>query len=121
MFVSYAHSDREFCLRLREALGRRGKHVFLDESDIPPAARWERDLQIAIESADSFVFVLSSSSVASVECLKELDYAGRLNKRIVPVKYRQLRADAVPDSLGALQFVPRRGEFEQDFERLWSC
>ena len=59
VFVSYAHSDREFCLRLREALGRRGKHVFLDESDIPPAARWERDLQIAIESADSFVFVLS--------------------------------------------------------------
>ena len=58
-FISYSHRDRAFATRLHQALLERGKRVWVDEDDIPPASRWAEDLKLAIESSDSAVFVIS--------------------------------------------------------------
>jgi TIR domain len=59
VFLSYSRLDREFALRLHAALVARGKDVWVDEEDIPPTARWREELRAAIETADSFVFLIS--------------------------------------------------------------
>ena len=39
-FISYSHLDRDFAVRLREALERRGQRVWLDEKEIRGGIRW---------------------------------------------------------------------------------
>src|SRR4030088_3733968 len=78
-FISYSHQDRDFALQLRTSLQQRGKDIWLDESGIRPAERWELALRRAIEGADAFVFVISTHSAESAECRKELRHPLHLN------------------------------------------
>src|SRR5271165_174410 len=114
-FISYSHFDREFAARLRQALAARGKVVWQDESGILPAERWRPALWRAIENADAFVFIMTPHSAASAECGAELDYALRLNKRVIPVAASDVSRNALPPKLGDFQFIPPRGTFEDDF------
>ncbi len=116
VFVSYSHVDRTFVRRLHEALTGLGKQVWVDDHGIPPASRWADYLKEAIETADSFVFVISPDSASSIECRKELDHAASLGKRIIPVNFRAFSFDQLPAVLVDRQFVPGRGVFEDDFE-----
>ena len=68
----------------------------------------------AIETADSFVFVISPDSASSIECRKELDHAASLGKRIIPVNFRASPFDQLPAVLVDRQFVPGRGLVEDD-------
>jgi WD40 repeat protein len=90
--------------------------VWLDESEIHPAERWEPALRRAIEGSDAFIFVISPDSAASPECRKELGHALGLNKRVIPVVASSTDRNLLPSGLGAFQFVPSRGEFEAAFE-----
>lgn len=114
-FISYSHQDREFVVRLRAALERQGKRAWLDESGIRPAERWDRALKRAIDGADVLVFVISPGSAASRECGEELEHGVERGKRIVPVVWRAVAPERLPEALAALQFVPPRGEFDADF------
>jgi len=116
VFISYSHQDRDFALELRSVLQECGKDVWLDESGIHPAERWEPALQHAIESSDSFIFAISPHSAASTECRKEFDYAVKLKKRVIPVVASSVDRKTLPPGLGAFQFVPPRGEFEANAE-----
>jgi hypothetical protein len=78
VFVSYSHVDRPFVRRLHDALSSQGKEVWVDDHGIPPASRWADYLKEAVETADSFLFVISPDSATSVECRKELDHAASL-------------------------------------------
>ena len=119
IFLSYSHVDRDFALRLHAALREAGKAVWVDEEDIPPTARWADDIRSAIEGCDAFVFVISDESVASGECLKELEHAVVFNKRIIPLNLRPVEIGRLPEALALAlaegQFVPDRGAFEDDF------
>jgi hypothetical protein len=114
-FISYSHFDRGFAARLRQALAARGKVVWQDESGILPAERWRPALVRAIESADAFVFVMTPHSAASAECRAELDYAFRLNKRVIPVAASGVSRSTLPPQLGDFQFIPPRETFDDDF------
>jgi hypothetical protein len=116
VFLSYSRRDHEVALRLHAALVERGKEVWIDEEDIPPAARWDDDIREAIEGANSFVFLISPDSAASPECARELEHAEALSKRVIGVLVRATGPQDLPKSLSALQFVPPRGRFEDDFE-----
>ena len=39
--------------------------MWVDWEDIPPTAEWMREVEVAIEGADTFVFVLSPDSLKS--------------------------------------------------------
>jgi WD40 repeat protein len=69
----------------------------------------------AIESADAFVFVMTPHSAASAQCRAELDYALRLNKRVIPVAASGVSRGTLPPQLGDFQFIPPRGTFDDDF------
>jgi WD40 repeat protein len=114
-FISYSHLDREFAVRLRDALRDAGKRPWLDETEISGGTRWSEALERAIQRADAFVFVVSPYSVGSRECRRELDYALELNKRILPVRIAETSAEALPPRLAEYQFIPGRTLFDEDF------
>ena len=114
-FISYSHLDREFAVRLRDALRDAGKRPWLDETEISGGTRWSEALERAIQRADAFVFVLSPDSAGSPECRRELEYALELNKRILPARIAETPAEALPPRLAEYQFIPSRGLFGGDF------
>jgi WD40 repeat protein len=59
----------------------------------------------AVESADNFVFVLSSSSLASEVCAQEVEHAVKCRKRLVPLVWGQVDEAQVPAELRRLNWI----------------
>jgi WD40 repeat protein len=116
LFISYAHEDSEFVVRLRQALSARGREVWVDTEGIEPADRWRGSAQEAIERTDSFVFVLSPASLASAACLEELDHGVSLNKRVIAICVDEAAAELdKPAAIDELSWIMMRSQ--DDFER----
>ena len=77
----------------------------------------------AIESADTFIFVLSPDSISSMVCGKEIAHAVAQNKRMVPLVARDVNAREVPEGLAKLNWIFCRDsdDFQQATETLISA
>ncbi len=58
------------------------------------------------------VWLVSPDSVASKWCNWELGEVGRLNKRLVPVKIRDVALEELPESLGKIHLLPAEGVYD---------
>jgi hypothetical protein len=120
VFLSYSRRDQEFVRRLEGALVARGRDVWVDWEDIPPSAKWLDEVRAAIEAADAFVFVVSPDSAASPICCQELEHAGASGKRILPVLYRPVEQDALPELVASHNWLDLTdaAAFEPTLDRL---
>lgn len=120
-FISYAREDKAFVAdALCPALKRRGKNMWVDLTDIPPAADWRERVQQGIEASKAFVYVISPDAARSAECTRECQEAVRMHKRLVPVLYRAVEPEGIPLELQAPNWVPLdEGEqFERQLDTL---
>jgi WD40 repeat protein len=115
VFISYAREDQPFVRRLQSALEHRDLSAWVDWEDIPPTAEWMREVEAAIEGSDSLLFVVSPDSVASPTCRREIDHAAAQHKRLVPVVYREVDDDLVPEPVQAHNWIFCRET--DDFDR----
>jgi hypothetical protein len=115
VFISYSRKDKEFVGRLYEALKRRDREAWVDWEDIRPTEEFMQAIYGAIEGADTFIFVLTPDSVASVVCGREIAHAATHNKHIVPIVAREVNADTVPEALRKLNWIFYRDS--DDFEK----
>lgn len=104
VFISYSRHDRDFVRKLHEHLQRAKRDVWVDWEDIPPSAEWLREIEQAIEAADTFIFVLTPDSLSSKTCSHEVEYASKYSKRIVPVVARDATA-GVPEVVARLNWL----------------
>ena len=102
------------------ALKRRGKNVWVDLTDIPPAADWRERVRQGIEASKAFVYVISPDAARSAECTRECQEAVQMHKRLVPVLYRAVEPEEIPRELRAPNWVPLdEGEqFERQLDTL---
>ncbi len=105
VFVSYSRADTPFALDLVAGLQACGFEAFIDQEDIAPGEPWEQRLGGLIESADTVVYVLSPDSLASEHCSWEVNETLRLNKRLLPVVWRAVGDDGVPQTLSKLNYT----------------
>jgi len=89
VFISYSRKNADFVRRLHDALGRANRDVWVDWEDIPLTADWWQEICAGIESADTFVLVVTPESLASPICTLELTHAAEHHKRLIPI----IRAD----------------------------
>jgi WD40 repeat protein len=113
VFISYSRADGAFVRELHSFLIDRGKNVWVDWEDIPPASQWEQDIDDNIDAADSFVFVISGSSLASQYCAGELRHAGERGKRIVPIACDGADPAQAPEGLRQLNWIWCRTDDER--------
>ena len=105
IFISYGRGSenspgsKNFSIKLHQILEAKGFDVWLDNEDIPHAVDYQKEINEGIKSTKNFVFVISPHSVASVYCLKEVDLAVELNKRIIPILHITLEKKLIEDSL----------------------
>jgi hypothetical protein len=104
-FLSYSRRDTEQVRPLLEALIARGRSVSFDQEDIHGGEQWRQRLKSLIEHAQNLLFTISPASLVSTECRWELDLAGTLNKRILPVLLVPVDPMELPESLRAIQWI----------------
>jgi WD40 repeat protein len=116
-FISYSREDgRAFVDRLHRALRAQGKDVWVDRR-IPGGAEWEAEIHENIRRSDAFVFVISPGAFnPQGYCLRELDHAIELGKRILPLQYRPVDAESLPEAIKTHNWIPSEGGFEDSFD-----
>jgi hypothetical protein len=106
VFISYSRKDSaEFADELLAGLEVAGFAPFLDRHDIVPGEPWEARLGGLIEQSDTVVFVVSPEAVKSEQCTWEVDRTIEVSKRLLPVIFKSVPDDDIPENLGRLQFV----------------
>src|SRR5262245_33256815 len=85
VFISYSRKDADFVHRLFDALEASQREIWVDWESIPYSLEWWQQIQRGIERSDAFLFVVTPDSLGSKICNDELEYAFRLNKRVIPV------------------------------------
>ena len=105
VFISYSRKDKDFVQRLDEALKKREREAWVDWEGIRPTEEFMQAIYAAIESADTFVFVLTPDSVASAVCKLEIAHATSHNKRLMPMVAREVNASEVPDAMAKLNWI----------------
>lgn len=87
-FISYGRKNsRGLAASMQEYLGKQGLHVWYDDGLVPMEMRHLDKVNRLIEKAHNFIFILSPHSIRSEYCLREVEYALRLGKRIIPVHH----------------------------------
>lgn len=120
LFISYSRKDKEFAQRLNASLDDMGFESWVDWDDIPPTADWWDQIQKGIESADTFLFLLSPDSVKSEVCGREIDHAVKMGKRMIPVVVREVSPGEVHAVLTRLNwiFFREQDDFNASLQKL---
>ena len=86
VFISYGREDsKAFAIELNRQLTEQGLITWFDQEDIPLAVDYQKQINTGIEKAHNFIFIIAPRSVNSPYCLKEIELAIKLNKRIIPL------------------------------------
>jgi len=88
VFISYSRKDKEFVKTLHQALTESQYNTWVDWEDIPLTADWWEEIKAGIESANTFLFVISPDSISSKVCAQEIEHAVANNKRLLPIVRR---------------------------------
>lgn len=121
VFISYSRADSDFARKLNDALQVPGKKTWFDQESIATGTDFQKEIYQGIESSDNFLFVLSPRSINSPYCTDEVEYAAKLNKRFVPVLYREVNPADLHPELAKVQWVDfhqSNGDFYASFTQL---
>lgn len=90
VFISYATDTKPLAEQLTQALQTQGFHAWADFKDLRPGQRWQQELERALETARSFLIVVTPTSRAS--SWQEAEWRGALakvwsdsDKRLIPI------------------------------------
>jgi hypothetical protein len=114
VFISYAHSDKDFVDSLAEQLVLRNAHVWVDRWELNVGDSILNNVQNAIQDASALIVVLSKASVQSEWCKKELS-AGlmrELDERRVVVLPAILEDCEIPVFLREKMYADFRKNFD---------
>ena len=102
VYISYSRDDLDFADQLFSALEAYGFAPEMDRQSSLSGEHWLTRLAGMFGEADTVLFVLSPSSALSKVCAWEVEEAGRLAKRIIPVICRPLDGTMPPRRLREL-------------------
>ncbi|MFT4601602.1 MAG: hypothetical protein ACI857_001785 [Arenicella sp.] len=93
-FISFGRQESQrFTVNLVNRLNDKELDVFADLSDIPLIVENQDYVYMKILRADNFIYVISPNAVRSEHCKKELEFAIKFNKRIIPIVHHRLGKD----------------------------
>ncbi len=104
-FESYSRSDKIVAAQIEGDLVEIGLDVWRDER-LSGGQEWWDTILASIRSADVFVVVVSDSSLESVPCARELEYADALGKHILPIRVdRRTSPKLAPPALASKEWL----------------
>ena len=85
IFVSYSSKDRPFALGLVKELQELGANVWIDQLGIGLGENWDNAIEEALEKSQTFMLILSPTSVESPNVQDEVSIAINTKKKMVPI------------------------------------
>jgi hypothetical protein len=103
IFVSYSRADgAELASKLHDALEDVGLKVWLDVYNIAPGTNWNEQIDIALESVDVILVILTPGAVKSLQVMSEWNYALDKDKPVIPLLAQHCE---VPRRLRVINYV----------------
>jgi CHASE2 domain-containing sensor protein len=121
VFISYSRADSDFVRKLNNGLQIQNKTTWFDQESIASGEDFEREIFKGIESSNNFLFIISPNSIESPYCASEVEYAKKLNKRIVTVLYQKIDPKKLHPALASVQWIDfnnNGGDFFTNFGEL---
>ena len=121
VFISYSRKDKPFVQKLNDALDNAGVRAWVDWEGIELASDWMKTISDAIQGNDAFLFVISPDSLQSKICADELELGLKLNKKLIPILYRDPeKGSTMHEKLSATNWVYLRDQdnFEATLPKL---
>src|SRR5687767_8863832 len=85
VFISYSRQDANTVDKIAARLERDGFDVWIDRARIKGGELWTVAIVAAIDSADSFVLMLTPSATSSDNVRKEVQLAQDAKRRLFPL------------------------------------
>ncbi len=94
VFISYhRESGTEFAQQLKRDLESAGHRCWLDTTSVPGGAQWGKAIPSAIRNSAALVVVVTDKTLQSLWVRKEIQFALKLDKFIVPVLVQDVPRD----------------------------
>lgn len=84
LFVSYCHADQEKLYPLFEQMASEGCRLWYDDGN-HPGENWVENIEDHLEQSNSCLAFISASSSLSHNCKREIIYALKCRKKVIPV------------------------------------
>jgi len=123
IFISHKFNpDHKYALKLKEVLAANDIEGWLAPEDVSVGQNFAQEIPRAIKSCESFLLLLTNESQHSAHISKEVNFAIKYNKKIVPVCINSEQLDLTDEYDYLLQNVQvKTADFEKnDFEELLS-
>lgn len=119
-FISYKHEDVDFASKIFRSLKACGINAWWDsdENDIRTGAEWRSEILLGVQNCFNIVFIISPLSLRSGECMAELRHALLLNKRLIPILYKDVDVNEAPAALSKIQWLDFRHDFTEPLKEL---
>ncbi len=121
VFISYSRADADFARQLNDSLQQLGKTTWFDQESIASGEDFKQEICRGIENSDNFLFIISPRSIYSRYCSDEVEYALKLNKRLVTVLYNEVSEKDLHPALAKVQWIDFKqhsGDFGSNFNEL---
>lgn len=89
IFVSYSSDDRPFALELVKELQSLGANLWIDQLGIGLGENWDNAIEEALEKSETFMLILSPTSVQSQNVQDEVSIAINTKKKLVPILIKE--------------------------------
>jgi hypothetical protein len=120
IFISYSRSDRQAAEKMKSHLTAMAHTVWIDRDEITGGELWRAQIVEAIENCDTFILIISSSSVRSKYVLQELNIADSEGKRIIPAMIEPVEIPKeMKLQLSGLQIINLAEDLEDGWNALW--
>ena len=96
IFVSYSSKDRPFALGLVKELQNLGANVWIDQLGIGLGENWDNAIEEALEKSETFMLILSQTSVESPNVQDEVSIAINTNKNLPKTAQNEIRYAKIP-------------------------
>jgi WD40 repeat protein len=116
VFLSYSRKDTGFVREIFESLSAHKREAWIDLHDIDYSSKWWEEICAGIDGADNFVLFVSQNSLESLFCQREIQYALKHNKRIIPFLISPIDQPAM---FKAWQDNPDLSKFENVAHENW--
>ncbi len=116
IFFSYSRIDgAAFAQRLALDLKQQNFDVWIDQEDIRAGSEWDLEIEKALETCDSLLFLESEKSVTSTHVLDEVYYALEQKKKVIPLIVKDSKT---PYRLQRLQHIDFSTDYDKGFVQL---
>lgn len=122
VFIVSSPEDLDFARKLNETLQVQGQSTWFEQESLVLDADYDEEIKAGITASENVAFILSPDALECKKCKPMLDYAFKLNKRILVILYDNHQQVKMPPFLKdypLYDFKLQDGDFLSNFGRLY--